>query len=224
MMKIIAKFIKYLTIALLLFVVVGSIAWAKLNLPYEGDLSNATLRRVHRINFRDGGDTLAQIYDVQITCQQLAARQLQCEHELAGMPLQVDVYLSESTSRIAYTCAAQYGAVAVPCQAYETIYTGGGLATPVVIINDGMPLSNHELSSLGLRYQWYSPFNLEFWLTYSYYLLIPLLTAVFAMSLWAKNESHTTRRVTITALASIPVSIALLFSTLHVMLSLYLVD
>lgn len=223
-MKTVSKIVQGTALVALLLIIIGTVTWANRTLPYEGDLANATLRHLHRIDFRNEEKTLAQIYDVQTECEQLAARQLRCRHWLVTKPLVVDVSLRESTSRIEYDCEARYGVTDISCEAYDTLYTAGGLATPVVIIRDDLPLTNANLDRLGVRYEWYSPHNLQLWLTNGYWLLIPLLTGAFAVTLWSRLKSHATRRATVTALASVPVGIVLLFSTIYVMLSLHLVD
>lgn len=193
---------------------VGGISWG-----------STIVRHVGQIMIRKGDQELAQINDVQITCSQQAPRALTCQHQLGQELLTVAVQLRESNSLIQYDCNAHYGSTAVPCQAYETIYTGGGLATPTVIISEELPLTKSELSDLGFRYKWYSPDNLEFWLVNGYNLLFLLLTFGFVIWWWNRLESQPTPRRTIaTMAATVPVSLALFFSKIGVMLSLYLVD
>lgn len=113
-MKITIKLIQVTTLILLLFVIIGSINWANRKLPYDGNLATATLRHIGRIVLRDGNRELAQIYDVQITCEQQAPRALACQHQLGQELLTVAVQLRESNSLIEYDCNAQYGSTAVP--------------------------------------------------------------------------------------------------------------
>lgn len=225
--------IKWTAFITLLFVIVGSQIWIKLNLPYQGNLANAELYRVQRIDFLDrdvssinSGERqiLGSIYDLQMNCHNLGERHLMCDHEIMNKVLTVDVKLSENTNIVIYDCSATYDGVAIKCQAFESIYENGGLATPVVIIGDDISMTATELSNLGLSYKWYSPFNLKLWLRVAYNLLAFLLFIIAASWIWQYLTIDMIPKAFVTAVTSVCAGFIIYGATLFSMLKLWLVS
>ncbi|MEM7112911.1 MAG: hypothetical protein AAF614_10805 [Chloroflexota bacterium] len=226
------KGIRFITIILLLVVALLTLIWARLNLPHVNFLETVNLRHVSRISIGKDVENRIHIYDLQLACQSIDPLQLECQHQLANQPLVVNVdFKPDRPNYIGYGCVAQYGETIVPCKAYDALYTHGGLATPVVLIDDEFPLSAAQLNNLGFAYHRYSPYNLQEWLPYGYFALIPLLVFMFATFLWqrlgqwlADDKRQHLRRIVITMLGTICASVFFLFSSVFALLMLHIVD
>ena len=226
------KVIRFATIILLLVVALLTLIWARLNLPYVNFLDTINLRQISRISIGKDIENSIHIYDLQLECSSIDPLQLECQHQLANQPLVVNVdFKPDRPNYIDYGCVAQYGETIVSCKAYDTLYTHGGLATPVVRIEEPFPLTATQLNALGFAYHRYSPYNLQEWLTLGYFALVPLLVLLFATFLWqrlgqwlANDKKQHLQRIVITMLGTIFASVLFLFSSVFALLMLHVVD
>ena len=224
------KFLQILTLVFAVIITATTTICVVQNLPYEGNIYDPDIRDISRLEVPVAEEKL-HIFNPQIKCQQQDQRTITCEHTLSDELLSVHVHLQDTKNRVTFDCAASYSEIPVACEAFESIYTHGGLSTPIVIISDDLSGQIPGFEQLTTQYARDSFYNLQHWLKRGIPLLVVLLAIQGLIWFWSvqdrwwRNASRKLAAQTITTVVtSIPAGIFLLFGTVYLLVGLKIVS
>ena len=221
--------LRILSWGVLMILIIGNAIWITQNLPYQGQISTAEVRRISRVDIH-GSESSLHIFNGQIDCEQQTSRSILCQHSLGGNQLTISVDLQQSVNTVIFDCLASYGGRQLPCDAYESVYTHGGLATPVVILDKEAAQVIEEFETLKSRYSMRSIYNVQLWLlrvyqAFSVILFIQILVKVWH---WFGNHENLGGRKMIqiagTVASIFPAGIVIFYLTLAILVGLNLVS